>query len=116
MPTQIGIFPASGGLGTSITTHLSTLIPPSQLTLAARYPEKLSSIPVNLSGATLRHADYDDPSTLDHAFDGVDILMLISYASFEIEHRVHAHRRAIDAALRSGVKHVFYSSLAFGGV
>lgn len=26
-----------------------------------------------------------------------------------------AHRRAIDAARRSGVKHIFYSSLAFGG-
>jgi len=29
--------------------------------------------------------------------------------------RVQAHRRAIDAARRSGVKHIFYSSLAFGG-
>jgi uncharacterized protein YbjT (DUF2867 family) len=113
MPTQIGIFPASGSLGNSIIPHLSKLIPASQLTLAARYPEKLSAL-AN-PGATVRRADYDEPSTLDHAFDGVDVLMLISYASFEIEHRVRAHQRAIDAALRSGVKHIFYSSLAFGG-
>lgn len=83
--SRIGVFPAAGGLGSSIVKHLLNLVPASQLVLIARKPESLSKEAA--AGATVRYADYDDPSTLDHAFDGVDVLMLISYASFEIEHR-----------------------------
>ncbi|KAL3458382.1 hypothetical protein BJX64DRAFT_266700, partial [Aspergillus heterothallicus] len=111
--SRIGIFPAAGGLGSSILTHLLDLVPASQLTLIARKPDSL--VDAAAAGATIRHADYDEPSTLDHAFDGVDVLMLISYASFEIEHRVKAHKKAILAAQASGVKHIFYSSLGFAG-
>ncbi|PGG97795.1 hypothetical protein AJ79_09093 [Helicocarpus griseus UAMH5409] len=113
MSSKIGVFPASGGLGTSTINHLVDLVPASQLILIARSPERLDKF--KLDGATVRWADYDEPSSLDTAFDYVDTLFLISYASFEIEHRVQAHKRAIDSALRSGVKHIFYSSLAFAG-
>ncbi|KAL4781986.1 hypothetical protein BJX76DRAFT_306799 [Aspergillus varians] len=111
--SRIGVFPAAGALGSSITNHFLKLVPASQLILIARKPESLSQ--ERDAGATIRHADYDGPSTLDHAFDGVDVLMLISYASFEIEHRIQAHKKAITAAVASGVKHLFYSSLAFAG-
>lgn len=84
--SKIGVFPAAGGLGSSVVNHLLKLVPASQLILIARKPEGLAH--AANAGATVRHADYDDPSTLDHAFDGVDVLMLISYASFEIEHRL----------------------------
>jgi uncharacterized protein YbjT (DUF2867 family) len=67
--------------------HLQTLVPASDLILIARNPSKLSD--EKEAGATIRQADYDDASSLDEAFDGVDILMLISYASFEIDHRVN---------------------------
>ncbi|OQE18719.1 hypothetical protein PENSTE_c017G03487 [Penicillium steckii] len=111
MSPTIGVFPASGGLGSSVVNHLTTLVPASQLTLIARSPERLAHI--KEAGATVRQADYDTPSSLTHAFDGVNVLMLISYASFEIQHRVDAHKIAIDAAIKSGVKHIFYSSLGF---
>ncbi|KAJ6076042.1 hypothetical protein N7499_008023 [Penicillium canescens] len=113
MSAKIGLFPASGALGTSILNHLSKLLPASQLILIARHPERFDEF--KKEGATVRRADYDDPSTLQTAFEGVDILMLISYASIEIEHRAKSHKRAIDAASKSGVKHIFYSSLGFGG-
>ncbi|KAJ5467987.1 hypothetical protein N7475_005739 [Penicillium sp. IBT 31633x] len=112
MTPKIGVFPASGGLGTSIVNHLAKAIPASDLILIARSPERLNTL--ERAGAAVRKADYDDPSTLDTAFKDVDILMLISYASFEIEHRIKSHRLAIDAAIKSGVKHIFYSSLGFG--
>ncbi|KAL4792660.1 hypothetical protein BDV19DRAFT_380713 [Aspergillus venezuelensis] len=111
--SRIGVFPAAGGLGSSIIKHLLNLVPASQLILIARKPESLSYAAD--AGATIRHADYDDPATLDTAFNGVDVLMLISYASFEIEHRIQAHKKAILAAQQSGVKHIFYASLAFAG-
>ncbi|KAJ5594657.1 uncharacterized protein N7459_000865 [Penicillium hispanicum] len=113
MSTKIGVFPAAGSLGQSIVTNLAALFPASQLILIARHPEKLAEL--IQAGTTVRQANYDEPDTLDTAFDGVDTLMLISYASFEIQHRIDAHRRAVDAALKSGVKHIFYSSLAFAG-
>ncbi|KAJ5152688.1 uncharacterized protein N7482_009166 [Penicillium canariense] len=113
MSPKIGVFPASGGLGTSIVNHLTKLVAASQLVLMARNPDKWSKL--GQEGATLRQADYDQPATLDAAFQGVDVLMLISYASFEIQHRVEAHRAAILAAIKSGVKHIFYSSLGFAG-
>ncbi|KAL2824180.1 hypothetical protein BJY01DRAFT_167837 [Aspergillus pseudoustus] len=111
--SRIGVFPASGGLGSSIVTHLLELVSASQLTLIARKPESLADAAD--AGATIRRADYDDPATIERAFEGIDILMLISYASFEIEHRVKAHKIAILAAQKSGVKHIFYSSLGFAG-
>lgn len=128
MAPKIGVFPASGGLGTSIVNHLAKLVSASQLVLIGRSPDKWANL--GQAGATLRSADYDQPATLDKAFDGVEVLMLISYASFEIEHRVdvrilfykkvlyspyQAHRTAIQTAIESGVKHIFYSSLGFAG-
>ncbi|PKX93388.1 NmrA-like family protein [Aspergillus novofumigatus IBT 16806] len=86
MSQKIGVFPASGGLGTSIINHLVKLVPASQLILVARNPEKLASL--SREGATIRRADYDDRATLERVFDNVGVLMLISYASFEIQHRV----------------------------
>ena len=85
MGAKIGVFPASGGLGSSIVNHLAKLVPKSDLVLVGRHPEKL--VDLKQAGATVRRADYDEPSTLDTAFEGVDVLMLISYASFEIDHR-----------------------------
>lgn len=86
MGGKIGVFPASGGLGSSSVNHLGQLYSASELVLIARSPERLSRF--KEAGATVRQADYDSPETLEHAFDGVDTLLLISYASFEIEHRI----------------------------
>ncbi|RAO72426.1 uncharacterized protein BHQ10_008438 [Talaromyces amestolkiae] len=110
---KIGIFPAAGALGGSVVKHLSSLIPASSLILIARKPDSLAEY--SRQGAVVRRADYDEDSSLSRVFDGVGVLFLISYASCEHEHRSRAHRKAIDAALHSGVKHIFYSSLAFAG-
>ncbi|RAK73522.1 NAD(P)-binding protein [Aspergillus fijiensis CBS 313.89] len=114
MPT-IGVFPAAGALGTSTINHLVKLVPASDLILVARKPDNDHLAELARAGATVRRADYEEPSTLDRVFDGVDVLLLISYASIEIQFRFEAHKHAIDAARRSGVKHIFYSSLGFAG-
>ncbi|KAL1996174.1 hypothetical protein VTN49DRAFT_497 [Thermomyces lanuginosus] len=111
--SKIGIFPASGGLGSSVIRHLTPQIPAANLVLIARYPDKLAE--QSRLGATVRRADYDDPTTLTQVFEGIGALFLISYASCEDEHRITVHKRAIDEAVRNGVKHIFYSSLAFAG-
>ena len=132
-PQTVGVFPATGGLATSIINHLRKNIKASNLILIAHHPERLDKH--KSDGATVRHADYDEPETLHRAFSGVNVLVLISYPSIEIEHRfnvrshflyVHqsqanplsrfkAHKAAINSAFSSGVEHIFYSSLGFGG-
>ncbi|GAA6002042.1 hypothetical protein JCM10207_003049 [Rhodosporidiobolus poonsookiae] len=113
---MLGIFPASGALGTSTLTHLLALLPPEQrssVVLAARHPDKLKA--QGEQGAMIRQADYDRPDTLEPAFEGVKTLCLISYASVQNDHRFEAHKLAIDAAIRAGVSHIVYSSLGFAG-
>ncbi|KAJ5196282.1 hypothetical protein N7449_006761 [Penicillium cf. viridicatum] len=113
MANKLGIFPASGGLGGSTLRHLLEQVPPNEVVLIARSPEKLSK--EKAAGAIIRKADYDNAQTLDQSFDGISSLNLISYASIQNEYRFKVHKAAIDAARKSGVKHIFYSSLAFAG-
>ncbi|RKK65688.1 hypothetical protein BFJ69_g16061 [Fusarium oxysporum] len=110
---SVGIFPASGGIGGGTVKHMLTRLPPTDLILISRHPENLAS--VKAQGAEIRQADYDDDSALQHAFHGIDTLFLISYASVEHEYRSQRHKAAIDAAIRSGVKYIFYGSLGFAG-
>ncbi|KAG7006617.1 hypothetical protein G7Y79_00013g033890 [Physcia stellaris] len=121
--SKIGVFPASGKLGTSIYTHLLTLVDPGNVILILRDPSKVPA-KYTQAGVTARKADYSSPETLENAFDGVSHLVLVSYPSIENEYRFEAnlmnekvHRSAITAAQNSnpGISHIFYTSLAFGG-
>ncbi|GAA6055174.1 hypothetical protein JCM3770_002219 [Rhodotorula araucariae] len=98
---MLGVFPASGGLGGSISSHLlAALVPPAELVFIARHPAKLAD--AQAKGVTVRQADYDAPETLSTAFDSVKTLCLISYPSIQDDHRFESHKRAIDAARASG--------------
>ncbi|KAL2156800.1 hypothetical protein VTH82DRAFT_1546 [Thermothelomyces myriococcoides] len=111
----IGIFPASGGLGTSTYTHLLRLVPNDQVILINRYPEKVAK-PYIEAGVQVRKASYEStPSELEAAFSGIDTLFLISYPSHVHDYRTKVHLPVIDAAKRAGVTHIFYSSLGFAG-
>lgn len=131
---RIGVFPASGGIGGGIVKHLLPRHPVQDLVFIARNTTRLDFAAA--AGATIRKADYDSNADMEHAFDGIDTLFLISYASVEVEHRAEVrcdldsprvndqlsltigpqrHRAAIDFAIRAGVKYIFYGSLGFAG-
>jgi hypothetical protein len=87
MPT-IGIFPASGGLGTSTYTYLLKVVPHNNVILVNRYPEKVSESYVQ-SGVRVRQASYESSKDeLKDAFKDIDILFLISYPSHNKEYRI----------------------------
>lgn len=110
-----GIFPAAGGLGGSTYRHLLKLVPNDHVTLICRYPEKIERAYLD-AGVTVRKATYEySPQELEIAFSGLDVLFLVSYPSHVHEYRTKVQLPAIDAARRAGVKHIFYSSLGFGG-
>lgn len=91
----VGIFPASGGIGGGTVKHILNRLPAKDLVFIARSPEKLAA--EKAAGATIRKADYDDGATLETAFDGIETLFLISYASVEHHHRteVRYHHRTL---------------------
>ncbi|KAK0701217.1 hypothetical protein B0T21DRAFT_342899 [Apiosordaria backusii] len=111
----IGIFPASGGLGTSTYQHLLKLVPNTNVILISRNPDKVPQ-QYTQAGVQTRQASYETPpSDLEKVFAGIDVLFLISYPSHVKDYRIKVQLPAIDAARRAGVKHIFYSSLAFAG-
>jgi NAD(P)H dehydrogenase (quinone) len=63
-------------------------------------------------GIEVREGDYTKPETLEAVFKGIDRVLLIS--SNEIGHRFEQHRNVIDAAKRSGVKLIGYTSILHG--
>jgi uncharacterized protein YbjT (DUF2867 family) len=92
---------ATGKLGSAVVEQLRKLVPSEQVIAAAR------------TGSVSR-ADYDDPKGLAQSFRGVERLLLVSASGIAREERFRLHRNAIDAALRCGVAHLYYTSLAFG--
>lgn len=72
-------------------------------------------------GATIRRADWDNAASFEAAFQGCSKLFLISSARIdkdfndapEGQGREADHYRALEAAKKAGVKHVYYTSLAF---
>lgn len=59
-------------------------------------------------GVELRVGNYDDVSSLEAAFTGVNKLYFVSAS--EMEKRVHQHKNVLAAAKFAGVEHVVYTS------
>lgn len=88
----IGIFPASGGLGSGTYQHLLKLVPSESIVLINRHPEKVPDAYTS-AGVRVRRASYESPpEELEAVFAGVDVLFLISYPSPEYEYRVKVRR------------------------
>jgi len=98
---------ASGAFGRQAAEILIDKIEPGQLILTSRTPEKLSDLAER--GAQVRHADFDDPATLEAAFAGGTRMLLISTA--RVGSRVGQHINAMTAAVKAGVRHIAYTSL-----
>jgi NAD(P)H dehydrogenase (quinone) len=97
---------ASGDLGRKVTALVLQQHPAKDLILLTRNPAALADEASR--GASVRQADFGDPSTLAKAMQGGDVLLLISTLS--IGKRAQQHANAINAAKAAGVKHVIYTS------
>jgi NAD(P)H dehydrogenase (quinone) len=102
----IAITGAAGHLGRLTAQLVLDRIPADELVLVTRHPDELADLVA--AGATVRHADFDEPDELPEAFRGVDRLLLIS--TDVLGNRVAQHTAAIDAAAAAGVGHVLYTS------
>lgn len=106
--TTLLVTGAAGQLGRRV---LETLLAEEHGPIVAttRNPEALSDFARR--GVEVRHADFDDPSTLKAAFAGVGRALLISTDSLDkAGRRLAQHRHAVAALVAAGVKHIVYTS------
>jgi NAD(P)H dehydrogenase (quinone) len=101
----IGIAGASGQLGRLVVKKLKAKVPSSDLVALVRTPAGAVDL-----GVSVREADYNKPDTLDRALAGIDTLLLISSSELG-QGRATQHRNVIEAAKRTGVKWIVYTSL-----
>ena len=104
---MIVITGASGQLGRLVVDELLKSVPASELVAAVRSPEKVDDLAK--IGVQVRQADYNQPDTLDAAFNGADKVLLIS--SSEVGQRAPQHANVIAAAKKAGVGLLAYTSI-----
>jgi len=98
---------ATGQLGHLVIKALLKKVPASGIVAAVRNVEKAKDIAA--LGVQVRQADYNQPASWDAALKGADRVLLIS--SSEIGQRARQHQAVIDAAKRTGVKLLAYTSV-----
>ena len=104
----IAVTGASGHLGRLVEEALlAQNLPANKIVALARDPQKVADF--TSRGVQVRRADYAQPETLEAAFKGVERLLLIS--SNEVGERLPQHENAIEAARKSGVNFLAYTSI-----
>jgi NAD(P)H dehydrogenase (quinone) len=104
---MIVITGASGQLGQLVITELLKKAEASNIVAAVRDPARATHLAA--LGVQVREADYDQPASLDAAFQGASKVLLIS--SNALGRRVAQHKNVIDAAVRAGVSLLAYTSV-----
>ena len=100
---------AAGQLGSKVVDALLESMPPEQVAVSVRNPEKADSL--RARGIDVRRGDFDDPDSLAKAFAGVERLLIIS-TSGDNATRLRQHGTAVAEAARAGVGFIAYTSLA----
>ena len=86
---------ATGKLGRIVLDDLRTRVPACELAVLSRAPEKVADAD---RGVDVRRGDFDDPASLRAAFDGTDVLLLVSSRT---SHRACAASTATRSPRRS---------------
>ncbi|KAE8339538.1 hypothetical protein BDV24DRAFT_135763 [Aspergillus arachidicola] len=101
---------ATGGLGKHVLNYFVENVPFSEFAAASSNPQNKSKFEDR--GIAFRHVNYDDPQSLETGLRDVENLLFVSSSGYS---RGEQHSNVINAAKKAGVKHVWYTSLAFGG-
>ncbi|MFC3852125.1 SDR family oxidoreductase [Salinispirillum marinum] len=108
----IAVTGVAGQLGRQVIKYLldNLQVPAQHIVALTRDTTKL--VEVAAQGVEVRHADFDNTTTLADAFKGVQRLLLISTDTLGLPgKRLEQHKNAIAAAEQAGVKHVIYTSM-----
>lgn len=97
----------NGRLGTQIVDHLLDRVPAESVGVSVRDVGKAHAL--SARGVRVRAGDFTDPTSLDHAFEGAEQVLVVS-AAIRGPGAAEANRAAIDAAVRAGASRVLYTS------
>lgn len=103
---KILITGATGQFGSATVEHLLKKIPASDLAVMVRSAQKGQNF--KDKGIDIRIADYDDVSSMQTAFNGIDILLFVS--ANDLENRTVQQKRVMEAIKNSAIKYVVYTS------
>ncbi|MFF2622602.1 SDR family oxidoreductase [Oerskovia jenensis] len=104
---MIAVTAATGHLGHLVVDSLLERgVAPERIVAAVRTPAKAADLAER--GVVVREADYSRPETLASAFEGVDVLLLVSGS--EVGQRVQQHANVVEAARAAGIRHIVYTS------
>ncbi len=103
---MIHVTGASGGLAGRVLTGLADR---SDVTASSR------TLDGALNGVPVRRVDFDDPAAIETGLTGTEVLLLVSAGQAEDDVVIGRHGAAIDAAERTGVRHIVYTSLTGAG-
>ncbi len=98
---------ATGKLGALVVDRLLERVPPEQVGVSVRAPERAGHLAAR--GVRVRRGDFAQPSTLAGAFEGATQVLLVSVNAIGPE-KVAQHTAAVDAAYAAGAKRVLYTS------
>ena len=102
---KIAVTAASGQLGAAIVRATIEVEGRDNVVAVARTPTKAQSL-----GVEVRPGSYDKPGELQHAFEGIDAVLLVSGMDAP-DKRVVQHRNVIEAAKAAGVNKIVYTSV-----
>jgi len=121
---MLAIIGASGKIGGATLSAIlaEKLLPADQIvctTSAQSGDAKWKAL--SEKGVHVRHATFDDPSSMEAALTGCDKLFLVSSPRIQMDFydappgkgREKDHFVVINAARKAGVEHIYYTSLAF---
>ncbi|GAA1871475.1 NAD(P)H-binding protein [Pseudonocardia ailaonensis] len=98
---------ATGRLGSRIVERLLERVPAGEIGVSVRDPAAASGLAAR--GVRVRRGDFTDPSSLVHAFEGAERVLVVS-AAIRGEGAVAANLAAIDAARAAGASRILYTS------
>ena len=102
---KIAVTAASGKLGAEIVKATVDLLSRENVIALARTPKKAEYL-----GVEVFPGDYNDKAGLEQSLESVDAVLLVSGMDAP-EKRIEQHRNVIQAATRSGVKKIVYTSV-----
>ena len=106
--TIYGVTGATGGFGSHVVrVLLDKGVAPGNIVAIVRDRAKAGEW--ESLGLDVRLGDFDAPDTLESGLDGVDILLLVSTG--HVPNRVRQHKAVIEAAGRTGVERIVYTSV-----
>jgi len=102
---------ASGHLGELIINNLLQKVSPDEFVALTRNEAKAAEL--QAKGINTRIGDFDQPETMERAFQGIDKALIISTMS---PNRYEQQAAVVDAAKRAGVKHLIYTGVTIKDV